>query len=88
MELMDKREGWDQDQLEQIIYTCLEDMNYHTLNYVFIAYLYGTDQEVQKAVQIMLEHRKAGHALPENMAWQREHLGKYVDELFKEAVNE
>mgnify|MGYP003139661795 FL=1 len=87
MELMDKREDWDQEELLKIVYTCLEDMNYHTLNYVFIAGAYGTYEEIEQAAKIMLEHRKAGHALPENMALQREHLGKYVDQLFKEEVN-
>ena len=35
----------------------------------------------------MLEHEKAGHALPHNMEWQSKNLGKYVDQLFKEEVN-
>ena len=86
MELMDKWEDWDQEQLLKIVYTCLEDMNYHTLNYLFIADAYGTYEEIKKAAEIMLEHEKAGHALPNNMEWQREHLGKYVDQLFKEEI--
>lgn len=87
IELMDKREDRDQDELEKIAYRCIEDMNYHTFNYLFIAYLYGTFEEIVKAANIMLEHVKAGEALPVNMAWQRKHLSEYVNELFKEEVN-
>jgi hypothetical protein len=83
----DRWEDWDQEQLEQIIYTCLEDINFHTFNHLFVAYLYGTYEEIEQAAKIMLEHRKAGHALPNNMEWQSKNLGKYVDQLFKEEVN-
>jgi len=99
MELMDKREEWDPDEfmnlLDQIIYCFLEEQNYHSFNWLFIAYLHGTYEEIEKAAKIMLEHEKAGHSLPQNIKWRKEHLGKYLDdflmngyELFKEAANE
>jgi len=86
-EFNDRSNKWDQTSLEQIVYRCLEDINFHTFNNLFIAYLYGTYEEIEQAAKIMLEHEKAGKALPHNMEWQREHLGKYVDQLFKEEVN-
>ena len=85
IELMN-RSDWDEQGLQQIIYYCLEDLNFHTLNYVFIACSYGTYEEIKKAAEIMLEHEKAGHALPHNMEWQSKNLGKYVDQLFKEEI--
>jgi len=84
-ELMDKRQDWDQEQLERIIIDCLDDMNFHTFNYLLIAYLFGTYEEIEKAAEIMLEHERAGKALPHNMEWQKKLRCKY---LFKEAANE
>ena len=83
IKLMDKRKDWNQDELERIIYRCFEDMNYHTFNFMFVAYCFGNLEETKKAANIMLEHKKAGEALPVNMAWQRENLNKYIDQLFK-----
>ena len=49
MKLRKWRKDWDQDELVKIINACLEDMNYYTFKYLFIAYLYGTYEEVEKA---------------------------------------
>ena len=87
IELMDKRKDWDQDELEQIIYRCFEDMNYHTFNFMFIAYCFGTREEIKKTSDIMIEHEKAGHALPENKTWLSEHLNIYVNQLFFKEKN-
>jgi hypothetical protein len=83
-DIMIKKDDWDDNHTEEIIYTCLEDINFHTFNYLFVAYLYGTYEEIKKATEIMLEHEKIGHALPENLDWLQNNLGEYAYQLWHE----
>jgi len=87
MELMDKREDWDQEQLLAIVYLCLEDINWHPENKLLLAIQYGTKLDKELAAKLCLGQDRSDLE-PDSMDTFNNNIHKYCNQLFKEVDND
>jgi hypothetical protein len=85
--LMKNRKDWNQEELLQIVYLCLEDINWHSENKLLLALQYGTKWDQETAAKLCLGQDRSDLE-PNYMNTLNNNIGKYYDELFKEAANE
>jgi|TARA_R100000963_G_C4545692_1_gene40821 hypothetical protein len=84
--LMRNREDWNQEELLQIVYLCLEDINWHPENKLLLAIQYGTKWDKETAAKLCLGQDRSDLE-PNYMDTLNNNVEKYFEELFEGVDN-